>query len=132
MLKEHVIAIEQIDGNTSTTCNEPSDIEMSESLSSFTDAFQVGDITLSSSMNESLSPSINTSTTNKPRRTSNKQKKNQINLEDDDNISMASSPGENTKEPEMTPEDVKTLDRIEATLNTLMQSLSNPPQDSKW
>ena len=75
MLKEHVIAIEQIDGNTSTTCNEPSDIETSESISSFTDAFQVGDITLSSSMNESLSPSINTSTTNKPRRTSNKQKK---------------------------------------------------------
>jgi len=103
MLKEHVIAIEQIDGNTSVTCNEPSVIEMSESLSSFTDAFQVGDITLSSSMNESLSPSTNTSTTNKPRRTSNKQKKNQINLEDDDKISMASSPGENAKEPEMTP-----------------------------
>ena len=131
MLKEHVIAIEQIDGNTSTTCNEPSDIETSECISSFTDAFQVGDITLSSSMNESLSPSINTSTTNKPRRTSNKPKKNQINLEDDDNISMASSPGENAKECQ------RTLDRIEAILETfmqseVMQSLSNPPQDSKW
>ena len=126
MLKEHVIAIEQIDGNMSTTCNEPSDIETSESISSFTDAFQVGDITLSSSMNESLSPSINTSTTNKPRRTSNKQKKNQINLEDDDNISMASSPGENAKERQ------RTLDRIAATLETLVQSLSNQPQDSKW
>ena len=92
-------------------------------------------------MNESLSPSINTSTTNKPRRTSNKPKKNQINLEDDDNISMASSLGENAKEPEMTPRrttipkrqrsissptlcsDVKSLDN-EATLETIMQSLS--------
>ena len=64
MLKKHVIAREQIDG---ATCDKPSDIEMNESLASFTNAFQTRNITLSSSMNESLSPSINKSTTNKPR-----------------------------------------------------------------
>ena len=64
MLKKHIIAIEQIDG---ATCDKPSDIEMNESLASFTNAFQTRNITLSSSMNESLSPSINKSTTNKPR-----------------------------------------------------------------
>ena len=62
MLKKHVIAIEQIDGNASAICDKPSDFDMNESLASFTNAFQTGNVTLSSSMNESLSPSIDTST----------------------------------------------------------------------
>ena len=53
MLKKHIIAIEQVDGNMSATCDKPSDFEMNESLASFTNVFQTGNITLSSSMNES-------------------------------------------------------------------------------
>ena len=60
MLKKHVIAMEQIDRNASATCDKPSDIKMNDSLASFTNAFKIGNITLSSSMNESLSPSIDT------------------------------------------------------------------------
>ena len=102
MLKKHVIAIEQIDGNASAFCDKPSDIDMNESSASFTNAFQTGNVTLSSSMNESLSPSIDTSTTNKPKRT-NKNPQIRINNEFEERRSTESSLGETAKEPKTTP-----------------------------
>ena len=102
MLKKHVIAIEQIDGNASTFCDKPSDIDMNESSASFTNAFQTGNVTLSSSMNESLPPSIDTSTTNKPKRT-NKNPQIRINNEFEERRSTESSLGETAKEPKTTP-----------------------------
>ena len=112
MLKKHVIATEQIDRNASATCDKPSDIKMNDSLASFTNAFKIGNITLSSSMNESLSPSIDTSMTNKPRLTNNKPRLTnnkpqirqiQINNEAEESRSMESSLGETAKEPKTTP-----------------------------
>ena len=98
MLKKHVIAIEQIDGNASAICDKPSDFDMNESLASFTNAFQTGNVTLSSSMNESLSPSIDTST----RRTNNKPQL-RINNESEESRSMEPSLEETAKEPKTTP-----------------------------
>ena len=122
MLKKHVIAIEQIDGNASTFCDKPSDIDMNESSASFTNAFQTGNVTLSSSMNESLSPSIDTSTTNKPKQT-NKNPQIRINNEFDGGRSKESSLGETAKEPKTTPRRTTTPKR--------RHSFSSPSANSR-
>ena len=113
------MAIEQIDR---ATCDQSSDIEMNESLASFTNAFQTGNVTLSSSMNESLSPSIDTSTTNKPKRT-NKNLQIRINNEFDGGRSMEPSLGETAKEPKTTPRRTTTPKR--------RHSFSSPSANSR-